>query len=173
VIIKVAHLKRLHRMLRVLDTCERQFQDKHGDARPGSIRASRKIDAEALRRVLADIDDHFAQPPEHEPGVMPAGKPAFVVKIESNYNGGGRLLRWVDYGIVAKLKGVPTGNFDGNELHYGTFACFPVHDGGALRPEPPPSRDVREDESVPRPAWPFPVSAHTERTAPTRRRENP
>jgi hypothetical protein len=163
VIVKNAHLERLKRLLRALERQETRRQLQYGQAVPRSIGSSRQQDMEALRHVLAQIDDHFAQPPEHQPGVMPAGKPAFIVKIESNYNGGGHLLRWVDYGIVPKLKGVPTGNFDGKELHYGTFACFPVHDGGALRPEPPPSRVVREGESVPRPAWPFPISAHQEK----------
>jgi hypothetical protein len=61
VIVKQAHLQRLHRMLAELDRHERQQFDEYGPIRPGSIRASRRRDAEALRRVLQAIDDHLQQ----------------------------------------------------------------------------------------------------------------
>jgi hypothetical protein len=157
VIVKHVHLERLRRMLRVLDAVERVHQTPGGEAHPGSVRAGRIKDAEALRHVLAQIEDHFAQErdrPLPAPGVMPEGQPAFFVMVNA-------ISRFGD--IEPRLAwGSPYPDryaLLGPDKKGRKFACFPVHDGGALLPpEPTPI-----PASAPRAPWPFPVSAHTEK----------
>ncbi|NCC29001.1 MAG: hypothetical protein EOM22_12885 [Gammaproteobacteria bacterium] len=50
-------LRRLRKMADRLDRDEAYFQTRHGDPDPGSVRVSSRLDAEALRSVLA----HFSE----------------------------------------------------------------------------------------------------------------
>ena len=52
---KKADIQRLTRMLKELDESENSLQKRYGDRTAGSIRSKHVRDADALRRVLAEI----------------------------------------------------------------------------------------------------------------------
>lgn len=55
--IKKDDLTRLNRMADRIEKNDRYFQDLYGDPEPGSVRASTRRDAEAIRRVVAWISE--------------------------------------------------------------------------------------------------------------------
>ena len=138
--IRKRDLDQLQRHLQALDRRERMFQERAGDALPGTSRSVAKRAADSLRAVLPVLEQLRVQP---ESAAASTAKPAFVVSVEAGgKHGESSLLRWA----VAP-------NHEGRKRLRGQrFACYPINEAG----EPA--------ELPPAPAWPFPSSFHQEPT---------
>ena len=54
-------LRRLQRIAEKIEQNEQYFQERHGDAVPGSVRVPHLMDAKAIRAVLSFVADYMRE----------------------------------------------------------------------------------------------------------------